>query len=81
MNLSLRRKSEQQKSRLAQEIVKDVIEVLKYGEDSVSVAMEEVRPQIGLKRSTTGHSEQPREAIQKTRIHDVKKESVHELVF
>jgi 4-oxalocrotonate tautomerase len=38
-------KSEQQKTRLAEEIAKDVIDVLKYGEESVSVAIEEVRPQ------------------------------------
>ncbi|MGI0086189.1 MAG: tautomerase family protein [Nitrososphaerales archaeon] len=38
-------KSEQQKSRLAEEIVKDVMNVLNYGEESVSVAIEEVNPQ------------------------------------
>jgi 4-oxalocrotonate tautomerase len=38
-------KSEQQKIRLAEEIVKDVMNVLNYGEDSVSVAIEEVKPQ------------------------------------
>jgi 4-oxalocrotonate tautomerase len=36
-------KSEQQKKRLAEAISKDVMEVLHYGEESVSVAMEEVR--------------------------------------
>ena len=35
-------KSEQQKARLAEEIVKDVMKILNYGEESVSVAMEEV---------------------------------------
>jgi len=35
-------KSEQQKRRLTQAIVKDVMNVLKYGEESVSVAIEEV---------------------------------------
>jgi 4-oxalocrotonate tautomerase len=35
-------KSEQQKARLADEIVKAVTDVLGYGEESVSVAMEEV---------------------------------------
>jgi len=35
-------KSEQQKTRLAEEIVKDVMKVLNYGEESVSVAIEEV---------------------------------------
>ena len=38
-------KSEQQKTRLAEEITRDVMEVLKYGEESVSVAIEEVSPQ------------------------------------
>ena len=38
-------KSEQQKTRLAEEIVKDVTKVLNYGEESVSVAFEEVEPQ------------------------------------
>jgi 4-oxalocrotonate tautomerase len=35
-------KSEQQKTRLAEAITKDVMEILHYGEESVSVAMEEV---------------------------------------
>lgn len=38
-------KSEQQKARLAEAITKDVIDILHYGEESVSVAMEEVKPQ------------------------------------
>ncbi|MFO1429113.1 MAG: tautomerase family protein [Candidatus Competibacteraceae bacterium] len=38
-------KSEQQKIRLAEEIAKDVMNVLNYGEESVSVAIEEVKPQ------------------------------------
>ena len=36
-------KSEQQKTRLAEAITKDVMEILHYGEESVSVAMEEVK--------------------------------------
>lgn len=36
-------KSEAQKSRLAERITQDVMEVLDYGEESVSVAMEEVK--------------------------------------
>ena len=35
-------KSEQQKQRLAQAITDDVMKVLRYGEESVSVALEEV---------------------------------------
>lgn len=35
-------KSEQQKERLAEKITKDVMDVLKYGEESVSVGFEEI---------------------------------------
>jgi 4-oxalocrotonate tautomerase len=35
-------KSEQQKQELAERITKDVMDVLHYGEESVSVALEEV---------------------------------------
>ena len=38
-------KSERQKVRLAEKIVEDVTKVLNYGEESVSVAFEEVEPQ------------------------------------
>jgi 4-oxalocrotonate tautomerase len=38
-------KSEQQKNRLAEAIVKDVMSILNYGEESVSVAMEEIKTQ------------------------------------
>jgi 4-oxalocrotonate tautomerase len=37
--------SEQQKARLAEAITKDVMDVLGFGEESVSVSMEEVQPQ------------------------------------
>ena len=37
-------KSEQQKTRLADEILKDVMSVLNYGEEAVSVAIEEIEP-------------------------------------
>ena len=36
-------KSEEQKARLAEEITKNVMDVLNYGEESVSVAIEEVK--------------------------------------
>jgi 4-oxalocrotonate tautomerase len=36
-------KSEQQKKRIADAIVKDVTGILNYGEESVSVAIEEVK--------------------------------------
>ena len=38
-------KSEQQKEQLADRITKDVMAVLHYGAESVSVALEEVRPE------------------------------------
>ena len=38
-------KSERQKTLLADAITKDVMEILHYGEESVSVALEEVEPQ------------------------------------
>lgn len=38
-------KSEQQKRRLAEAIAKDVMDILHYGEESVSVALEEVKSQ------------------------------------
>ena len=38
-------KSEQQKTRLADKIAKDVMDVLNYGEESVSVGFEEVKSQ------------------------------------
>ena len=37
-------KSESHKRRLAQAITRDVMEILNYGDESVSVAMEEVTP-------------------------------------
>ncbi len=38
-------KSEQQKTRLAEAITKDVMDIFHYGEESVSLAMEEIMPQ------------------------------------
>ena len=38
-------KSEQQKTRLAEAITRDITDILQYGEHSVSIAMEEVKPQ------------------------------------
>jgi 4-oxalocrotonate tautomerase len=38
-------KTEEQKRRLAEAITKDVMSVLNYGEESVSVALEEVKSQ------------------------------------
>ena len=38
-------KSEQQKTRLAEAITKNVMDIFNYGEEAVSVAMEEIKPQ------------------------------------
>ncbi len=38
-------RSEQQKSRLAEAIVKDVVAIVRCGEESVSVAIEEIKPE------------------------------------
>jgi 4-oxalocrotonate tautomerase len=43
-------KSEQQKNRIAEAITKNVMDILQYGEESVSVAMEEVKPQDWVER-------------------------------
>lgn len=43
-------KSERQKTRLAEAIARDVMEILHYGDESVSVALEEVRSQDWLER-------------------------------
>jgi 4-oxalocrotonate tautomerase len=37
-------KSEQQKARLAEAITKEVMDIFNYGEEAVSVAMEEIQP-------------------------------------
>jgi 4-oxalocrotonate tautomerase len=37
-------KSEQEKVRLAQKITEDIVDVLAFGEDTVSVAFEEISP-------------------------------------
>ena len=43
-------KSEQQKTRLAEAITRDVMEILDYGDESVSVALEEVKSQDWLEK-------------------------------
>jgi len=43
-------KSEPQKVRLAEAITKNVMEIFDYGEESVSVAMEEISPQDWAKQ-------------------------------
>ena len=41
-------KSEQQKTRLAEAITRDVMAILHYGDESISVAMEEIKSQDWL---------------------------------
>jgi 4-oxalocrotonate tautomerase len=43
-------KSEKQKKELADRIAKDVMDILNYGEESVSVAMEEVKARDWLEK-------------------------------
>ena len=43
-------KSESQKTRLAEAITKDVMGILHYGEESVSVAMEEIKSQDWIEK-------------------------------
>jgi len=43
-------KSEQQKKRLAEAITENVMNILNYGEESVSVAMEEVKADEWVKK-------------------------------
>ena len=43
-------KSEKQKKKLAERIAKDVMDVLGYGEESVSVSLEEVAPEEWAER-------------------------------
>jgi 4-oxalocrotonate tautomerase len=46
-------KSEQEKTRLAQEITKNVMDVLHYGEESVSLVIEEIKPQDWVQKVYT----------------------------
>jgi len=48
-------RSEQQKAELAQAIVKDVSAILNCGDESVSVAIEDVTPADGREGLQTGH--------------------------
>ena len=62
-------KSEQQRTRLAEAITKEVMNVLNYGEESVSVAMEEVKPQDWAEQVYPGgHSTQLGQALQETGV-------------
>ena len=43
-------KSDQQKTRLAEKIAKDVMDVLNYGEETVSVGFKEIKSQDGKEK-------------------------------
>ena len=61
-------KSEQQKKRLADAITKDVMEILGYGEKSISVALEEVRSGLGGASVPSGHRRESRQALQEAGV-------------
>ena len=65
-------KSEQQKRRLAAAITKDVATVLNYGDESVSVALEEVTAsRMGREGVSPGHRGESSDALQEARIRNV----------
>ena len=79
-------KSEQQKRRLAEAITRDITTVLHYGDESVSVALEEVAAAEWSREGVSpGHRGEGRDALQEARIRNVdrqtkprkKKESNH----
>ena len=71
-------KSEQQKRRLAEAITRDVATVLNYGDESVSVALEEVTPAEWAEKGVSPrHRREGGDALQEARIHDVNMETNH----
>jgi 4-oxalocrotonate tautomerase len=56
-------KSEQQKKKLAEEVTKAVMSTLNYGEESVSVGIEEVKPQDWTDQVYKPHTLGKRETI------------------
>lgn len=58
-------KTEQQKTRLAEAITKDVKEILGYGDESVSVAMEEVGPRDWAEKVYKGDIQDKRAKLYK----------------
>jgi len=65
-------KSEQQKTRLANAITQDVMDILGYGEESVSVAMEEVKPQDWAERVYTPDIRNKWDKVYKKPGYDIK---------
>ena len=68
-------KSEKQKERLAEKIAKDVMDVLNYGEESVSVGFEEISSKAWKESLQAGHQGQVGQALQEAGIRDVKLET------
>ena len=64
-------KSERQKARLGEAITEDVMDVLGYGEESVSVAMEEVEPQDWAEKVYKPDIESKREQLYKKPGYDL----------
>ncbi len=64
-------KSEQQKARLAEAITKDIMEILHYGDESVSVAMEEVKSQDWLEKVYKPDIQNKRNTLYKKPGYDV----------
>jgi phenylpyruvate tautomerase PptA (4-oxalocrotonate tautomerase family) len=64
-------RSEQQKSHLTREIVNDVVAIAKCGEESVSVAIEEIKPRLDREGLQAGYSGKAGETLQETRIRPV----------
>jgi 4-oxalocrotonate tautomerase len=64
-------KSEQQKAQLAEAIARDVMTVLDYDEDSVSVSMEEVEPRDWAEKVYKPDIMKNREKLYKKRGYDL----------
>jgi len=66
-------KSEQQKTRLADKITKDVMEVFDYGEDSVSVGFEEIKSKDWKEKVTSRIFKTSGTSFTRTWIRDVRR--------
>lgn len=64
-------KSEEQKQTLADRITKDVMDVLGYGEESISVAFEEVSPGDWAAQLSARDPARSRQALQETGLQHV----------
>ena len=64
-------KSEQQKTRLAEAITKNVMDILHYGDESVSVALEEVKSQDWVEKVYKPDIQNKRDTLYKQPAYDV----------